>query len=1143
MRYKKLRAILTAILILLFLFAALALLLNTLVHNPSVQRYLLAKLSETTGYNYSARVLTLSFRNGFGFSALDVMAESQTKPERFEASRFSVALDFSELIKGRIVPSRIFLFRPQIEMAIVKGDEPLEVDDESVFSKMVIAGLSELRSASIKQGSLIVKGFPFELEQLDFDLYPHKKKPDSIQVNMRGEAVSKNDSAQFVLQGTIFAPKEPGSDPVAEMTLKAERFPLSWVPWPKSLPFSKGTGVADISLKGARGGSVSANGKITLEDVQFSFIRRGQTKEYRFDGLQADFISLYSKKILEITSLDLKGPDFSLSASSKMDFEDKSDPRFTLKVESPVLPLATFKYIFPTPFVRPWLKEKIFPVLSGGDARLIRFSMNGTRDQLKHLRLPENRGAISLKIEWDEIDALRDGGGLPFEKVSGELNIENGALSTSITHAVFGNSTITSASLDVSNLYGVCAYCVSGEGLFDLQDIKQQENLDVMPSGARGFLQGFKNVSGKLEGGSRVSFEKGWVNPRVLMGKFHFMDCSTEFNGIHLPLLLNEADIHIDGEGEPRFQGVGRWGESEFRVSGSTDRLWNVSEAQIDSRVHVNGIIDLFFHCTTLPLNQKDLIPIKAALTRKQDVWLIQGETNLDGMALKTDSISLCLSEKCKEVVFDMEIFPGEKVCLNSLKYNLGESAFELNGSFDLITKDIIHVNVSSEKLLLEDLGIRFRNENAPTGGVVSCRAEVQVSLKDPSKTSVTGVVTGRNISLNLDKMASPVNDCQMMLNFAEKDISIRSLSMRMGESLLDIHGDVQGWDGLKGKITVNADFLNVSDFVPKKTGAEDKISTHGSFWNSSDIQLILNARKGKWKKLTFAPLKAECNFRSGDFFVKTADAQMTHGTVAAKGHVKGEQGPERLYLTSEIKLKKQPFDDLEDSLGFKQGVEGLLTLEASLSAKGGEAQDLIPGLTGSADILLEEGRIIRKQGVVFKILEFLSLRNMINWDMPDFSKKGFDFEALEAHVDITEGNLETDSFIFKSAIFNATAQGTISLPTETVDFDFWIQTLEAIDFVVCNVPIIGYILTEKKNSPKGVIIYPLEVDGNWSNPKVNSSVLKNLGPGVINIFKRILLTPGHIFKEISEFTKGIVKMNGTQDEKNIECDNPAIAQ
>ncbi len=72
----------------------------------------------------------------------------------------------------------------------------------------------------------------------------------------------------------------------------------------------------------------------------------------------------------------------------------------------------------------------------------------------------------------------------------------------------------------------------------------------------------------------------------------------------------------------------------------------------------------------------------------------------------------------------------------------------------------------------------------------MSCRTEVQISLKDPSKTSVTGAVTGRDISLNLDRMALPVNDCHMMLNFAEKDISMddRLLISENVHVVLDYH-------------------------------------------------------------------------------------------------------------------------------------------------------------------------------------------------------------------------------------------------------------------------------------------------------------------------------------------------------------------
>ncbi len=1138
MRPKKLKTTLIAFLILLFLCTALVLLLNTLVHNPSVQRYLLGQLSETTGYHHSAGDLKLSFRNGFGFSAQDVVAESQESSQRIKASRLRVALDFSELIKGRIVPSRIFVFRPRIEMAIVKGDGPPKVGDVSVFGEMIIASLSHLRSGSVKQGRLLLKGFPFELEDLDLEVYPPKKHPGKIQVNMRGKAVSKEDSAQFILQGTIAADKQPAGNPTAEMTIKTGKFPLSWIPWPKSLPFSTGVGEADISLKAVLGEAMTAEGKITAGDVRFSFVRRGQTKDYCFDRLQADFATLYSKNIFEVSSFQLKDPDFSLSATFKIDSEDNSAPHFTLKVESPFLPLATFKEIFPTPFVPPWVNEKIIPNLSGGHARLVLFSLNGTRDQIKQLRLPENRDAMSLKIELNETNALRDGGALPFEKVSGELNIEKGALSTSIRQAVFGNSTISNASLNVSSLYGPRTYCVSEQGLFDLQDLKQLENLDIMPSGGRKFLQEFENLSGKLEGSIQVGFDQGWVNPRILSGKFRFRDCSVTHKGLYLPLSLHEADLQINGQGEPRFLGAGRWGRSEFQVSGSADSQWKVKMAQIASKVHINEILDRFYPRFQLSLSQKDLVPIKATVTGKQDTWSFQGETNLDDVALASDSISVCPLERCKKAVFDITLLPGEKIRLNRLEYRLGETALELTGAYDLTNQDIMQVNVSSEKIVLEDLGIRFKNENGPTKGIVSCELEIQASLKDLLKTSVAGVAIGKNISLDLDGMVSPIKDCGFNLDFSEKDILIRSLNMRVGdESLLDIYGQLQGWDGLKGEITANADYLNLSEFIPEKTGSEEKLSAQNSFRERSDIGLVLNARRGRWKKVAFGPLQSELGFRSGDFHIKHAEAQTPHGSLSARGHVKGKKGPDKIFFTSDIRLKNQPIEDLEESLGFKRDIEGRLTMAATLSVKGGEAKDLIPGLTGSAEIILSEATIKRKRGIVFKVLEFLSLKNIIRLKMPDLSQKGFEFESLEAHADINEGILETDTLIFKSRVFNATAQGAACLPTKTVDLKLWVQTLESMDFVVRNIPIIGYILTEKEKSPKGVLIYPLKVEGRWTDPKIESSVLNNLAPGVINIFKRILLTPGRIFKGISEITSSIVNVNGSQAEERAECD------
>jgi len=1143
MLYRKVRATLKTILILLLFCTAFVLLLNYLVQHPTVQRYLLVQLSKTSGYNFTAEKLKLSFQDGIGFSALGLVAKSPVKPESIEASRLHVTFVFSQLIKGRIVPSRIFILRPRVKLARGKDHNILKLFYISVFKKMIAASLSGFHSVSIKQASINVRGFPFELEDVDFDAYPKSSDSAELQLSLVGKIVSNNEGAPFTLLGIIHADEKVGGDLSVDMTLKTGKFPLAWVPLPASLSIREGFGDADINFKAKLEGPVSAEGKIAAEKIQFSFVRRGITKQYSLDHLEVDFVSLYSEKILEISSMRLKGPDFSSSANSKIDFKEGSNPHFALRIESPFMPTETFKRLFPTPFVRPWVNEQLFPILSGGDARLEYYSLNGTRDQLKHLRSPENRDVISMKVGWKGIDVLKNADALPFEGVSGELCIKNHSLSTTVNGAIFGKSKIANASLNVNSIYGERTYLASVEGQFDLNDLKQLEKLDVIPASGRQLLQGFQSVSGTAEGRAQVIFEHGWVNLRIINGEFRVLDCSVAHKRLRLPLSLDKAVVQTDGEGMSHFQGTGRWGKSEFEVSGATVDLWKTYEAQFESKVHINEIMDCFFQTHNPFLRQNDRIPCSIAVTREKGSWSIQGEANLDVLVLETEHIFLDPWEKDDKAFFDLKFLPGEKIYLNNLSCNLGESAFELNGSCDLRNKNAIKLNVSTNKLLLEDLGLQFKNGNVLTKGIMTCDVEIRTSFRNPLKSSVTGTMAGRDISIAFDGMPSPVNDCHFKLNFSGKDIFIRSFEMQLGQSTFDIQGHLQGWDGMKGEIAVNTDYLDYCDFINKEATSKNNETGQSRFTENSDILFHLKAQKGHWGKIKYGPLNAECIFRSGDFFVEKAEAQMENGSLSAKGHVKNEKGPERLFFATEIKLEKQPIEDLNESFGLKKGLEGLLTMEATLSAKGRETEDLISGLTGSAEFLVEEGRIKRKRGVVFKILEFLSLQNIIKRRMPDFSKEGYYFERLEASVNIEGGTFETDNLIFKSPIFNAAAQGTVCLPTEKVDFNLWVQTLEAVDSLICKVPIIGYILTEKENSPKGVIIHPYKIKGHWSNPEVKYSIFKHLGGGVINLFKRILLTPGHIFKEISEITTGPSNGNGRKPAKKGELAEPTGTQ
>ena len=93
--------------------------------------------------------------------------------------------------------------------------------------------------------------------------------------------------------------------------------------------------------------------------------------------------------------------------------------------------------------------------------------------------------------------------------------------------------------------------------------------------------------------------------------------------------------------------------------------------------------------------------------------------------------------------------------------------------------------------------------------------------------------------------------------------------------------------------------------------------------------------------------------------------------------------------------------------------LEGRLTLEGVLYMKGRDKNELISSLTGSANILLEEGKV-GKPRILFQVLEFLSVQRIFKRRPPDISKEGLYFESIQGHLTVNGGVLETDRLLMK---------------------------------------------------------------------------------------------------------------------------------
>ncbi|MCP4668284.1 MAG: hypothetical protein GY849_18225, partial [Deltaproteobacteria bacterium] len=932
-------------------------------------------------------------------------------------------------------------------------------------------------------------------------------------------------------------------------------FPLIWIPWPSEFSANKGHARADITFQGLLSGPVSAEGKIVAQDMALLLDCPGRRKAFSLSKTILDFKSTCSTSHLNISSMTLKNKDFSLAVNGSLDFRDPANPFISLKVESPFMPLETLKEITPMPLLPSWIRTRLVPIITTGNVRVDHFSLKGSVDQINDLDLPANAGALSIGLSWQDLAVLKEGAGLPFKGVSGKLLIHNGALRISEVKGRFEQSTVRDATLHVRNLFnGPLQYDVSINGLFDIQDLLRQREVDLIPDHVREKLQRLEFASGALDGHIQVRYQTGWDRGRVVKGEFLLKNCSVAQKELLYPLDLSEASIALDDQGRIQFQGTGFWGNSVFKAEGSFNKSLDKGTAFFTGKADFNEIMGLLGPSQKPFARFTSRANCRLTLTRSHDLWSWNGEMDLEGLHMETRSFSMDPPGKKDKILFNLALHARRGLELKSLTGMFGNSACEVSGAFSLKGGKPFNIQVFTSDFSLRDLGLRFKGAEATAKGRLTARARVRGFWRDPSRLTVAGDMEGHDLSMALPQSMSPISNCHFKVTSTGKEISLSNLRMRVGQSPLRIQGHLQGWDGLKGRLAVHADYLDLSDFIggvqPRLSGPRNGTS-HGKgplpvdgmtesvsndpnpcrFIKRSHVQMTVKGLKGHWKELRYGPFRAECAFRSGDFHVKGARFHMEHGMLGVKGHMKYGARPEKVVSTV-IKLRKQPVKDTLVSLGLGQEyLDGLLTAQGSLSMKGVEWHELIPSLTGNMDILLEKGKI-KQSSVILKVLDFLSLQKIFMKKPPDLSKEGFYYETIMAPVSCDKGVMEIQNLVMKSPVFNAVALGKVDLKKEWVDVDLGAQPLGTIDFLVSSIPVLGYILT---GDEKSILIYTFKVNGPLSGPKVRYAPIKNLGGGIVGVFKRLFLTPGRLLKKMSAFSKAFPAGDAPLFEEDLE--------
>jgi hypothetical protein len=1124
---KKLRPFIVLPALLFLLFVSLVLLANSLIQDPAAQKAFLDRLSRLTGYEISIDEVELYLWKGLGVRVYNFQAFQKNGFGSITASEATVFIDALQILRGHVVPKRLHVERPIIEVAPPEDSDREESKFEERFlSFLALPGLDSL---TMEKGSLFIRHFPLRFVNLNLEMI--NIEAGTLSVRSQGEARLRSESTSFRLQGTISPSQEKQKRPSVDFSLETGKMPLRWIPFPREVPVRDGLCEAQLRIESRRSEAARVSGKILVQSARFSVSEKGRTKDYSMEFMTFDFRSFLGKGIIHIPYLHFKTPDASFSVNLRLDLREKENPYLRLEAHSLLMTFSTVERLFPAPLVAQWVERDLFPLLRSGDVLLESFLIDGKILQLKKLELPENQGSLSMGFDCKNFtvhgDRLRE----PLKDVSAKVILKDGVLLVSALKGVSGRSEIQEGLVKVRDIF--CPHPVfetSVRGSFDLEDVLYQVKADFLPARFRETVESLESASGTVEGQASFKYEASMEAPAITEADLLLRAGAFKQKHWPFPLLVKEGRIGIGSEnGTPsqaraekdnlwpgtrgRFQGFGSWGESSFEAKGGFS-LQGLGVApqwmELVARLDLGQLWSV-----TSPEQHPDLLKgsalFRSSIERNGDLWSIKGTADMGSLSVDHELFLMDPPGNAGPLTFDVDLVPEDKILIKQVLWKPGKSRLDLSGDYPLSPEGDITLLCSAPALSLDDLGLRLKPGDPIAHGSLTGKLQAGIPKKNPFAATVSGELKGENLSFHWTSLPSPVSDCDFRALFSGDKIVIPSFALMTGKSSLKGKADLRGWKGLKGAFSVNASPLHLSDFIPPgKEGLQKKEPS--AFDENTSIRVSLDAQPAEWKKIFSERLKAELLLRRGDVHILPSLIQMDRGSLEVMGYVKKDA----MAFSGHVEFKEQPMDALLKRIGVEALYEGSLTMEAYLYTEGKAPGDLVPHLHGRTNVLIEKG-VIRKSNVFLTILEFLSLQNIFAKRPPDISKEGLYFESLGGHGHIENGVVLTENAQMKSPVLNAVATGSADLGQGLADFDLGVQPLGTIDTVVSNIPILGHILT---GANKSLITYYFEVKGPLLDPQVEHVPFRTLGEGVTGIMKRLFLSPVKLFEDISDGVK-----------------------
>jgi hypothetical protein len=401
-------------------------------------------------------------------------------------------------------------------------------------------------------------------------------------------------------------------------------------------------------------------------------------------------------------------------------------------------------------------------------------------------------------------------------------------------------------------------------------------------------------------------------------------------------------------------------------------------------------------------------------------------------------------------------------------------------------------------------------------GGFEAGNLEISLDIKgkdtDWKAWRINGWVALTNGLLLAKGVDGHIQDLYARVKLVRNGAEIKRLSFKIQDSDVALEATIRNWmvkPVITGKIESNQ--MDLDLLIPKgeRSLMREFLETLAA---TSQTTISAAVARGHYQHMKFGSLSARLNIQDGVVDVDRISGESTNGQVAGRMVV---QLPREAPAEIEVSLRATGLE-VDDLLKLTRaqirGVTGQMRLSGSIRGHGRNPHGVYPTLTGKAEVLLENGHIIKsKERAVWKIISLLNLPAVLQGKV-DLEKEGLPYNKIAATIVIQNGLFQTENMIVDSPILKLTAAGNYDLPTDQLDAVAAVSPFGTYSQFLKTIPLFGRILAGDR---KGLATAMFAIKGAVEDPEVTYLPMKSFATGLsglaqlaVDVLKNTLTLP-----------------------------------